>query len=254
MSAITWTRHEFTPIADAAEREAWYTSAGLNSWFDITVTEGTTSSDYDTFVFKPYANDGAYYELLWQYMMGGTSSSLVPTLYQTYYYPPSSSSRSTAAIRKIKESTTDGKVSFDFATIGDTEILRICTTNVTWGNTIFFVKTKGESVDDNSVSNLFVVASPCTDTATLAGELCILSDAKAAVKRLSNTSAGVQLYTDNRGLCNKYILRNIVVLGVQTPLYSIDGSPDYAPGGNIEFMIDGNSYFSLGHGVCLKIS
>ena len=82
MSIITWTRHEFTPIADATERKAWYRAAGLDGWFDIT---NGSSAGVDFFTLQPYT-DGAKVEFEWQYMQGATNREKMNTCRSIFHY------------------------------------------------------------------------------------------------------------------------------------------------------------------------
>lgn len=251
MSAITWTRHEFTGIADATEREAWYTAAGLDTWF----TQITVPSDgKDVMTFKPNS-DGYSIALTWNGMNTTTpaSSRYINTV---GHYNPSGSSASNA---NIPHSTTDwaystnGEICFDTATVGDIDLLRICLSEAP-SKHIIFAKDVCKTADNTNCA-LYAMCNSYWSSSiapTLSGTVMLLNTANAG-EDFNSANTGIVAYlSDSFGYTDKYILRPIISNGVMSHLYSMDGG-DTVLMGNTEFMLDGKTWYSLGHGVVLKV-
>ncbi|MCR5805683.1 MAG: hypothetical protein K6G68_01470 [Oscillospiraceae bacterium] len=80
----------------------------------------------------------------------------------------------------------------------------------------------------------------------------LLNTANAG-ENLNTANTGIVAYlSDSYGYTDKYMLRPIISKGVMSHLYSMDGG-DTVLAGNTEFMLDGKTWYSLGHGVVLKV-
>ena len=246
MSAITWTRHEFTPIADATEREAWYTDAGLDDWFDI--TQGS-SAGVDIFTLQPYT-DGAKVEFEWSNMQGATNREKMNQI--RFYLAGASSTTTYNGAIKPTASSTVGNLSFDFATVGSVELLRLCTTENSWDNEVILARDTAMTAD-GVTAKLVVMNNAASSTAVQAGGYIILADNTGGTHYKSVSNAAVQYRSDSVTYCDKFILQPIETLGIISHIYSIDGSPNYAPVGDVEFILGGHTYYSLGHGMCVRV-
>lgn len=251
MSAITWTRHMFTGIADRTERAAWYTAAGLDTWFSqITVP----SDGKDVMTFKPNPN-GYSITLTWSGMNTTTPASS-RYLNTVGHSNPAGSTASAVNIPKSSSdwaSSTNGEICFDTAKVGDIDLLRICLSEAP-SKHIIFAKDACKTADNTdcalyAMCNSFWSGSA---TATLSGAVMLLNTANAG-ESLNTASSGTVAYlSDSYGYTDKYILRPIISKGVMSHLYSMDGG-DTVLAGNTEFMLDKKTWYSLGHGVVLKV-
>ena len=261
MSAITWTRHEYTPISDATERLAWYTAAGLDEWFDITVDE----SGSDVFTIQPYTG-GAKLELVWAKMnaRGSTAETAWEKLSNCNFYLAGASSATTintvastsGNLYGLHATSAHGNLSFDFATVGNVELLRLCTVNNTWTDAreMIFARDTTTTVD-GSATKLILLNSPYAtqNPNPLTGTYLFLPDTTGSTYYSTNSSSTVQFSSKSVTYCDKYILQPIQTLGIISHIYAIDGSPNYAPVGDTEFTLGGHTYYSLGHGICVRV-
>ena len=253
MGAIEWTRHEFTGIADSTERAAWYTAAGLDAWFTITVAGGGT----DTMLFKPNA-DG--YSLLFTFGgMNTTTPSTGRYLNSVAYNNPAGSSAGTWRMGTgagAWASATNGEICFDTAKVGDIDLLRICTSENATQHHMLFVKDPCTTVD-GAATVMYAVCSPQWTSSAgtekpLSGTYFIENTANAGVDFASDTSANILYLANSYDYSEKYVLRPIISRGVISHLYSMDGG-DAMIGGNVEFMLDKKTWFSVGHGILVKV-
>lgn len=250
MSAITWTRHMFTGIADATEREAWYTAAGLDTWLSVNVP----SDGKDVMTFKPNPN-GYSIVLTWN-GMNTTTPANGRYINTVAHNNPAGSSGSTVNIPKQTTdwaSSTNGEICFDTATVGDIDLLRICLSEAP-SKHIIFAKDVCKTADNTdcalyAMCNSFWSSSA---TSTLSGTVMLLNTANAGEDFNSASSGTVAYLSDSYGYTDKYILRPIISKGVMSHLYSMDGG-DTVLAGNTEFMLDGKTWYSLGHGVVLRV-
>jgi hypothetical protein len=250
MSAITWTRHEYTPISDATEREAWYTAAGLDGWFDIT----SSGTDNDKFTLQPYT-DGARLVLNWAYMNARSGQSWEQMDGIKFYLAGASATTTYNGTTKPQASSEAGNLSFDFATVGSVELLRMCTTENSWNNEVIFARDTATTAD-GATAKLVVMNNSYGNNAAYprAGGYIILADTTGSAKYNSNTSNSVVQYrSDSVTYCDKFILQPIETLGIISHIYAIDGSPNYAPAGDVEFTLGSHTYYSLGHGMCVRV-
>lgn len=237
---MEWTRNTFTPIADEDERLAWYQSIGLDGWFDITMS----ASGQDVMTLYSSTAEGASKMVVeFDYMNVGSNLPRVKSAVK-YYQQNSSSYVTSFSTATPQANTTNGDLSFDTATVGNIQILRICTSNLSWLQTINFAK--------ESDGTFFVMASP-TSSYERAGAYVIM-DSLGRSKHEKNASSSSFLQYDSRNMTymDKYVVRPVVDLGNITHIYSMDGSSNYAPVGNTEFTLAGKKYFSLGHGFVVK--
>lgn len=250
MSAIIWTRHEFTGIADNTEREAWYTAAGLDTWLSVTAP----SDGKDVMTFKP--NPNGYSIVLTWTGMNTTTPATGRYLSNVAHYNPSGSTGVTVSIPKSSSDwaySTNGEICFDTATVGDIDLLRICLSEAP-SKHIIFAKDACKTADNTDCA-LYAMCNPFwsgSATATLSGTVMLLNTANAG-ESLNTASSGTVAYlSDSYGYTDKYILRPIISKGVMSHLYSMDGG-DTVLAGNTEFMLDKKTWYSLGHGVVLKV-
>lgn len=246
MSTINWTRYEYTPISDATEREAWYANVGLGDWFDI--THGS-SAGVDYFTLQPYT-DGARVEFEWSNMQGAINREKMNGI--KFYLAGSSSAITYNGLIKPIASSEAGNLSFDFATVGSVELLRLCTTENSWGNEIILARDTATTAD-GATAKLVVMNNAAANPAVQAGGYIILADSTGGTQYKSITNASLQYCSHSVTYCDKYILQPIQTLGIISHIYSIDGSPNYAPVGDTEFTLGGHTYYSLGHGMCVKV-
>lgn len=250
MSAITWTRHMFTGIADRTEREAWYTAAGLDTWLSVNVP----NDGKDVMTFKP--NPSGYSVVLTWTSMNTTTPAAGRYISAVAHYNPSGSSGSTVNIPKSSSdwaSSTNGEICFDTATVGDIDLLRICLSEAP-SKHIIFAKDACKTADNTDCALYAMCNSFWSGSATamLSGTVMFLNTANAG-ENLNTASSGTVTYlSDSYGYTDKYILRPIISKGVMSHLYSMDGG-DTVLAGNTEFMLDGKTWYSLGHGVVLKV-
>ena len=245
MSAITWTRHEYTPIADATEREAWYTDAGLDDWFDI--TQGS-SAGVDYFTLQPYT-DGARVLMQWGYMQGTTTRERMTGM--SFYLAGASATTSYSGNVYPQASSTAGNLSFDFATVGSVELLRLCTTENSWDNEVILARDTATTAD--GVTAKLIVMNNAVSASAQAGGYIILADNTGSAKYYTHSSNTIQYCSSSVTYCDKFILQPIETLGIISHIYSIDGSPNYAPVGDVEFILGSHTYYSLGHGMCVRV-
>lgn len=240
----------FTGIADNTEREAWYTAAGLDTWLSVTVP----SDGKDVMTFKPNPN-GYSVVLTWTGMNTTTpaSSRYINTV---GHNNPAGASGSTVYLPHNSADwaySTNGEICFDTATVGDIDLLRICLSEAP-SKHIIFAKDVCKTADGTDCTLNVMCNSYWSSSATLAlsGTVMLLNTANAG-EDLNTANTGTIAYlSDSYGYTDKYILRPIISKGVMSHLYSMDGG-DTVLAGNTEFMLDGKTWYSLGHGVVLKV-
>lgn len=256
MGQITWTRNEYTAIANSTDRQAWYEAAELDKWASITMD---TSAGSDAFSFNTGVTGGAYINVNFQYMHLSSGTSNTPRVNTVTYYPQGASATATIYYAKPTEGVTDGHLSFDTASIGtgDTstlELLRICTSTVSWQKMLLFAVIKG-GVNVDSDTSAYLLSLTTTHNGSASDPTIgsrIILDPKGRSVYAANNSTSIQFHKDNTGFCDKYILQPVPIMGVKSALYSIDGGTSI-PVGDVEFIVQGHTYYSLGHGLCVRI-
>lgn len=253
MGAIEWTRHMFTGIADSTEREAWYTAAGLDAWF--TITMGNTGAD--TMLFKP--NENGYSLSLAFAGMNTTAANAGRYLNTITYNNPAGASAGTWQVGKGASAwttATNGEICFDTAKVGDIDLLRICTSESVTQHHMLFVKDPCTTVD-GAAAVMYAVCNPYWTSSAgsekpLAGAYFMENTANSGVEFASDTANTIQYLANSYDYSEKYVLRPIISRGVISHLYSMDGG-DAMIGGNVEFMLDKKTWFSVGHGILVKV-
>jgi len=143
-------------------------------------------------------------------------------------------------------------LSFDFATVGNVELLRLCTTENSWDNAVIIARDTATTAD-GATTKLVVMNNAASSTAVQAGGYIILADSTGSTLYKSVSNAAVQYRSSSVTYCDKFILQPIETLGIISHIYAIDGSPNYAPIGDTEFTLGSHVYYSLGHGMCVRV-
>jgi hypothetical protein len=262
--AMRWTDHlqPFASASDTTETsEAWYTENGITPFFTSITASGSGVSIQDTFLYYPVSVTG--YNLSFKCVHGGSAN--YAGYVGTFAVKENTASKiSNSYIISQVTSSTD-KINYATWKKGNVNILRISRSNdVRVSQMCFMINNAVQNVEgDDVVVRMYV--DPTHEQYDYGGTFVVAVDGVSAIKykQTSSTSTAAvtnmasastcKLITDlNYGFCDSYIIRPLIIMGVKTDLYTIDGGRDFI-GNNTEFTLDGANWFHMGCGICVKL-
>lgn len=263
--AIRWTDH-VQPRASSSDTteisEAWYTNNGIDTFFTSITSSGSGASITDTFLYVPQSMQS--YNLTFACYHSGTNDK--PTLINNFYVKDASANKISIGTVIPSDSDSTSKDPLNYATFkkGNVNVLRISRyANVTSGKMIFFITNDTINADGDNVK-VRIYVDPSYEDKEYGGIFAVGVDGQNVMKyKLCNSASQIitnmgyetsckLIVSHNYGFCDSYIIRPLIIMGVKTDLYTIDGGRDFI-GNNTEFTLDGANWFHMGCGICVKL-
>lgn len=259
---MRWISHicpTFTSSDTAESSRAWYTENGIDTFCEDIQSSGSGFNITDVFSFVPLTKS----EYWFTFSIGhGNSNNNCGEVKNFYIYQGNSNK---ANLTTVIVSEHNNPFNFETWKKGKINILRVSRSVAPLSTKmIFVIKIDDADTIDGDVKDLYIYIDPTYSSNSYGGYfvMCVddvpyvqfaygTSDEQTVTYRNANTN-NKSITFDNRGYCSNYIIRPMIIMGVKTGLYSIDGGEKQI-GNNTEFTLDGANWFHMGCGICVKL-